>query len=234
MSRGRTDIDVRGELSALGAMSRGEKLVLAVFVSTALAWILRRPVVQQIVPFASDASIAIFAALVLFAIPLDSKNGKFALEWEEAQRLPWGVLLLFGGGFALAAGMESSHLTEWISQRLLVLRGLPEPVVVFCTCLLMAALTEFTSNTATTITMLPVLAAAARAMGISATTLMIPATLAASCAFMLPVATPPNAIVFGSGRIKLAKMFTTGLWLEGIGAVLITLLVCTLGKLLFP
>jgi solute carrier family 13 (sodium-dependent dicarboxylate transporter), member 2/3/5 len=234
VSKEKVSIDVRGELAELGPMSRGEKIVLAVFVLTALAWIVRRPLISKVLPLATDTTIAIAAAVLLFAIPVDLKKREFALDWKQTKRLPWGVLLLFGGGFALAAGMESSGLTAWISNQLLVLRGLPEFVVVFLTCLLMAGLTELTSNTATTITMLPVLAAAAKAMGINAMTLMIPATMAASCAFMLPVATPPNAIVFGSGRIKLAKMFKTGLWLEGIGAVLITLLVCSLGKFVFP
>jgi sodium-dependent dicarboxylate transporter 2/3/5 len=140
---------------------------------------------------------------------------------------------LFGGGFALAAAMEKSGLSAWLGDRLTVLSALPTPLVIAVTCAFMAALTELTSNTATTITMLPVLAATARGMGIDPLTLMVPATMAASCAFMLPVATPPNAIVFASGKVPLSKMFRSGIWMELVGVLLITLLMCTLGRWVF-
>ncbi|MBN2497057.1 MAG: DASS family sodium-coupled anion symporter [Deltaproteobacteria bacterium] len=230
---GRIPVDLDAEIEALGPVTRGEWTVLAVFGLCAAAWILRRPLIGPLLPFVSDATIAMLAGLLLFVLPVDVRRGRFALDWPQALQLPWGVLLLFGGGFALAAGMEQSGLAAWLSQRLLVLAGLPVPLVVLATCLLMAGLTELTSNTATTIAMLPILAPAAKAMGIPPLTLMVPAAMAASCAFMLPAATPPNAIVFGTGRVRLAQMFRCGLALELVGAVLITLLVCTLSGWVF-
>ncbi len=226
--KGKQKVDFKAEAQSLGPMNRGEKIVLTVFLLTAMAWILRRPVLAEWLPALNDTHIAIAAALVLFAIPVDWQRRHFAMDWQQAQRLPWGVLLLFGGGFALAGGMESSGLTAWMSGQLLFLEGWPLPVIVFATTVLMIVLTELTSNTATTITMLPVLASVAAALDVPPLLLMIPATMAASCAFMLPAATPPNAIVFGTGRVSLAKMFRTGLWLNVIAALLISILACTL------
>jgi sodium-dependent dicarboxylate transporter 2/3/5 len=226
-------LDLRAELSALGPMSRGEKIALAVFLLTAAAWILRKPVLSLVFPGVTDATVAMTGALILFVIPVHWKEKKFAMDWKQAVKLPWGILLLFGGGFALAAAMEKSGLSAWLGDRLTVLSALPTPLVIAVTCAFMAALTELTSNTATTITMLPVLAATARGMGIDPLTLMVPATMAASCAFMLPVATPPNAIVFASGKVPLSKMFRSGIWMELVGVLLITLLMCTLGRWVF-
>jgi sodium-dependent dicarboxylate transporter 2/3/5 len=226
-------LDLKEEIRALGPMNRGEWIVLCVFALTALCWILRRPVLSQVFPQIADATIAMAGALLLFVIPVDWEKKEFAMDFKQALKLPWGILLLFGGGFALADAMESSGLSGWLGTQLEVLKVLPTPLVVLLICAFMAALTELTSNTATTITMLPILAATSKGMGIEPLQLMIPATMAASCAFMLPVATPPNAIVYASGRVKLAKMFTTGIWMNIMGILLVTLLGCTLVPWLF-
>jgi sodium-dependent dicarboxylate transporter 2/3/5 len=181
----------------------------------------------------TDTNIAMAAGLLLFVIPVDWKKREFAMDWKQATRLPWGVLLLFGGGFAIAAGMDHSGLSVWLSGKLSVFSGLPTVVVILVVCAFMAFLTELTSNTAAVTTMLPVLAATSTAMGVHPLTLMVPATIAASCAFMLPVATPPNAIVFSSGKVSLPKMFRTGIWMNLIGILLTTLFVCTLGRFVF-
>jgi sodium-dependent dicarboxylate transporter 2/3/5 len=221
-------LDLKQEIAALGPMNRGEWIVLSVFALTALSWILRRPVLSLVVPEIADATIAMTGALLLFVIPVDWGKKEFAMDFRQALKLPWGILLLFGGGFALADAMEASGLSGWLGTQLEVLKVLPTPLVVLLICAFMAALTELTSNTATTITMLPILAATSKAMGIEPLQLMIPATMAASCAFMLPVATPPNAIVYASGRVKLSKMFTTGIWMNLMGIVLVTIVACTL------
>jgi sodium-dependent dicarboxylate transporter 2/3/5 len=231
--KGGGSLDLKQEIEALGPMNRGEWIVLLVFALTALGWILRRPVLSQVFPQIADATIAMTGALLLFVIPVDWGKKQFAMDFKQALKLPWGILLLFGGGFALADAMESSGLSGWLGAQLTVLSGLPVWLVILVVCAFMAALTELTSNTATTITMLPILAATSKGMGIEPLQLMIPATMAASCAFMLPVATPPNAIVYASGRVKLSKMFTTGIWMNLMGILLVTLLCCTLVPWLF-
>jgi sodium-dependent dicarboxylate transporter 2/3/5 len=231
--KGGGSLDLKQEIEALGPMNRGEWIVLLVFALTALGWILRRPVLSQVFPQIADATIAMTGALLLFVIPVDWGKKQFAMDFKQALKLPWGILLLFGGGFALADAMEASGLSGWLGAQLTVLSGLPVWLVILVVCAFMAALTELTSNTATTITMLPILAATSKGMGIEPLQLMIPATMAASCAFMLPVATPPNAIVYASGRVKLSKMFTTGIWMNLMGILLVTLLCCTLVRWVF-
>ncbi|NOZ87547.1 MAG: SLC13/DASS family transporter [Deltaproteobacteria bacterium] len=229
----REKVDLSAELGSLGPMSRGEWSVLVVFGLVALGWILRKPVLSKLAPGISDAGLAMAGALVLFIIPADKQFKEFILDWKQASHLPWGVLILFGGGFALAAAMHQSGLSAWLGNKLSVLKGMPLPLTVFIVAAFMAALTELTSNTATTMTMLPILAAVALGTGKNPLLLMVPATMAASCAFMLPVATPPNAIVFGSGKIRLAEMFKIGLWMEIMGVILITLLVTVAGNVVF-
>jgi len=223
-------IDLGPEIRALGSMSRGEVIALAVFGLTALLWIIRLPVISKIFPMVTDASIAMTAALLLFIIPVDWKKKQFAMDWEQVKRLPWGILMLFGGGFAIAMGMKSSGLSAWLSSKLVVFADLPIPLLVLFICAFMAALTELTSNTAAVLTMLPVLAATGKAMGINPLVLIVPATIASSCAFMLPVATPPNAIVFSSGQVSLKQMFKIGFWMNLVGIGLVTLMMCTLGR----
>jgi sodium-dependent dicarboxylate transporter 2/3/5 len=170
------------------------------------------------------------AALLLFAIPLRGAPRRFALDWETARRVQWGVLLLFGGGLALAGAFEASGLTTWIGARLTGLRGLPAPVIVGITATLFVFLTELTSNTATAALGMPVLAGAASGLGVPAVQLMLTAALSASMAFMLPVATPPNAIVFGSGTLRIGHMARVGILLN-LAAILVITVVVSFGFL---
>lgn len=227
---------MRALLERMGRPARGEKLVMAVFALAALGWVLHGPVTGWLnagrpaddrFVGVHDAVIAIGAALVLFLLPAgrgggDGTERQRVLDWETAERIPWGVLLLFGGGLSLASAFGATGLDVWLGG---VLSGMgsPSPVVVLLgVTALIVFMTELTSNTATTSTMLPVLAAAADGMGIDARPLVIAAALSASCAFMLPVATPPNAIVFGSGRLTIRQMATAGLWMNLLSIGVIT------------
>lgn len=218
----------------LGKLTGAERFVLAVFALTALAWIFRAPKLiggvripglTDVLPGLSDPAIAIAAALMLFAVPLTRAKHRVALDWESAKRVPWGILLLFGGGLALAAVFESSGLTVWLGARLVSLRGLPFPVVVLATAGLFVLLTELTSNSATTALGMPLVAGAAQGLGFAALPLMATAALAASMAFMLPVATPPNAIMFGSGAISPAQMARAGIGLNIVAVAIISVVV---------
>jgi sodium-dependent dicarboxylate transporter 2/3/5 len=227
---------IRDELHKLGPMSRGEKTVLAVFLLTAVLWMTREPLTQwrwllawfPTIANLSDAGIAVSAALLLFAIPVNAKRRVFALDWRTAQRLPWGALLLFGGGLSLAAAFRSSGLDVWISGPARLLAGQHVAILVGVVVILIVFFTELSSNTATTATFLPVLSGVALGVGVHPTLLVVPATLAASCAFMMPVATPPNAIVFGSGHVRIAQMVRAGLVLNIISIVLINIAAHTL------
>ena len=218
----------------LGAMSRGEKVVLAVFLLAAVAWITRPVLVQieigDLYPLAglSDPVIAMVAALVLFVVPVDVKRRVFVMNWETAVKLPWGILLLFGGGLSLAAAIRVNGVGEYIGHQLGILAGIPTVLLVMAVIALVIFLTELTSNTATTATFIPILAALAVVFDLHPFMLIVPAAIAASCAFMLPVATPPNAIVFGSGQVTIQQMIRAGLWLNLIGVALITVLAYTM------
>jgi sodium-dependent dicarboxylate transporter 2/3/5 len=228
---------IERDLKELGAVKLGEKLTLAVFLLVALAWIFRRNIdlgifvlpgwsnMLGISQYVHDSTVAVFGAILLFLLPVDFKKRVFVLNWEWALRIPWGIILLFGGGFALAAGFQTSGLAQWIGERLSFLCGVPTIIMILCICLLLTFLTEVTSNTATTTMMMPVLGALAAATCIHPFLLMIPAAMSASCAFMLPVATPPNAIIFGSGYLRIPDMVRVGFFLNIIGAIIITLLV---------
>ena len=161
--------------------------------------------------------------MALFAIPVDLRRGEFALDWNWAKRIPWGILILFGGGLALARAFTSTGLVEWLGGKLVLLDGIPPLFVVLAIALMLTFLTEVTSNTGTTAIMLPILGGAALALGVHPLLLMIPATISASCAFMLPVATPPNAIVFDGGHVTVPQMARAGILLNLIGVVLVTL-----------
>ena len=226
------------EADALGPMSTHERRVGIVFGATALAWMLREPItslgwVAQHAPALTrltDAGVAMSAAVVLFALPAGGASGRRMLGWEEAARLPWGVLLLFGGGLSLARAVRESGLDEWLGAPVAGLGDVPLVVVLLVVVALIVFLTELTSNTATCATFLPVLAAAAVALDREPLLLVVPAALAASCAFMMPVATPPNAIVFGSGHVEMRQMVRAGVWLNLV-AILVLVLV---GVLLVP
>ncbi len=224
---------VREELAELGPMNRGEQVVLAVFSATALAWVFRDPVTHWLggsAPFlgnVTDAGIAMAGALLLFAIPVDLRRGQSAMDWQTAERLPWSVLLLFGGGLALAGALQKNGVDLWLGQQLLLLGSLPPWLLVVGVIAVMVFLTELTSNTAVTATFLPVLGGVAGALGVEPLMLLVPAALAATCAFMLPVATPPNAIVFGSGFVTIGQMVRAGLVLNVISIVLLSLFAFT-------
>ena len=217
----------------LGAMSRGEMVVLVVFLLAALSWITRpllvRVQVGDLHPLAglSDPVIAMVAALALFVVPLDVKRRVFVMNWDTAVKLPWGILLLFGGGLSLAAAIRTNGVGEYIGHQLAFLSGIPTLLLVMAVIALVIFLTELTSNTATTATFIPILAALSPVFDLHPYMLIVPAAIAASCAFMLPVATPPNAIVFGSGHVTIQQMIRAGLSLNLLGVVLITLLAYT-------
>ena len=235
------------EIRALGTMSGAERRMLWIFVITALLWITRgdldlgtfripgwASLVEAWLPgrFAAghlhDATVAMGMALLTFLIPGERQpDGRrpALMDWDTAVQLPWGILLLFGGGFALALAFKESGLAEYFAASFArQVGGLPPFFLVIATCLLLTFLTEVTSNTATTEVLLPILAGTATAMGVHPLLLMLPATLSASCAFMLPIATPPNAIVFASGELEIRDMVRAGLILNLIGVVVIATL----------
>ena len=228
------------EKAELGKMSFEEKVIAIDFSLLALLWLTRKgmmsiPGWSSLLPNGSmldDGTVAIALALPLFLIGSRAKPGRI-MDWETAQKLPWGIVLLFGGGFALARGFVDSGLSDWLGQQMVALGNLPVVLLVLSVCLVMTFLTELTSNTATTQMALPVLASVAVAVNINPLLLMLPATLSASCAFMLPVATPPNAIIFGTERITIREMARAGLVLNLAGAIVITAMVYLLGGLAF-
>ena len=223
---------VRTERASLGPASRGEKVVGIVFALTALAWILREPKdfgafslpgIATFLPMVSDSTIAVMGALSLFVIPVAWRTRTFALDWEWASKIPWGVLLLFGGGLALARGFEQTGLAAWIGQQVEGLQGMPLIGIFIVVVTLFVFLTEMTSNTATATMGMPIMAGIASGVGADPMALMAAAALSSSMAFMMPVATPPNAIVFGSGRITIGQMMRAGWWLNIIAIVLVTI-----------
>ncbi len=229
---------IRGELEKMGPLSRPEKAVLLVFASTAALWISRAWLVDIEIggsaPLSglTDPGIAIGAALLLFAVPVSLRKGVFLLSWKKALEAPWGILLLFGGGLSLASSVRDTGVDRFIGASLLVLDEMPVPALVVGAAALLILLTEVTSNTATTATFLPILGATAAAIDVDPLLLIVPATLAASCAFMMPVATPPNAIVFGSGEITIPQMVRAGVWLNLVGLALIVFWVYVAGGLI--
>ncbi len=224
-----------GSVEALGEppgrWTPAERRVAVIFALTAAAWIGRRWIVDALgLTGVTDTTVAIGAAIALFLVPAGKKLGAL-MDWPTASKTPWHILLLFGGGFALAAGFEETGLSRWLGAWLAgVVDGWPLPLVVLAVVLFVTFLTELTSNTATATVLLPVIGGLALAMGVDVVTLMVPATLAASCAFMLPVATPPNAIVYGSGRLTMGEMARVGLWMNLGGSVLITAWMLTWGR----
>lgn len=218
----------REALLALGAVKRPEWTVLGVFAVTATLWMTRPLWVDaswgELRPFAgvTDPGIAVAAALALFVIPIGRGEERFAMSWETAVKLPWGILVLFGGGLSLAAAIRANGVGEVLGASVSGLGALPPWVVVAGAVTLMIFLTEITSNTATAATLLPIFAGLAPGLGVPPLVLVVPVAIAASCAFMLPVATPPNAVVFGSNRLTIPDMARTGWWLNLLAIVLIT------------
>jgi len=216
--------EITKQLKALGRISVEEKIVFTVFLCTAFAWITRSFFIKRFISSIDDTIIAVFFAITLFILP-SSKTGTKIINWEDAVKLPWGIVLLFGGGMALALGFETSGLAIWIGEQMSSLGFVP---LFFMLLILITAvnfLTEITSNLATTAMLLPVLVSLASAVGVHPYLLLVGATMAASCAFMLPVATPPNAVVFGSGYLKMEDMVTKGFWMNIISILLLTLFI---------
>ena len=233
------------DLADLGPISRGETYIAILFSITALLWITRGDIElgSFVIPgwsnlFAHgraihDGTVAILMAILLFVVPVDRRAGVFLMDRDWYKAVPWDIVMLFGGGFALAQGFGSSGLSAYLGEQLGFLANLPTLGMMIAVALFMTFITELTSNTATTTVMLPILAATATATGTSAELLMLPATFAASAAFMLPVATPPNAIIFASGRISIPEMARAGFLLNIISAPVIALLCWLLGPLVF-
>ncbi|AQU80465.1 SLC13 family permease [Planococcus faecalis] len=218
---------IRQQKKDLGVASYEEKAVFVVFVAVALAWISRSFVLDAFAPNLemTDAMVGLIAAMILFIIPSKNRKGDNLLDWATAVKLPWGILLLFGGGLAIAAGFTNSGLSEWIGNQLIGLQGVNVLVIVLVVAALVLFLTEITSNTATASMMFPIMASLSVALSIHPYALMVTAAVAASCAFMLPVATPPNAVVFGSGYLKISDMAKAGLALNTFGIFFVGLAV---------
>lgn len=222
----------REQLGKLGSMQRGEKAVLAIFSVTAFCWIFR-PWLASITGLPlDDTIIAMAAALLLLVLPLDRKNTRI-LTWDETRKLPWGILMLFGGGLSLAALITKSGLAAFIADQVILLGDVPFWVMILVVTAVIVFLTEVTSNTATAAGFLPLLAPVALAMSGTPLTLVIPAAIAASCAFMMPVATPPNAIVFSSGQLKIADMVKAGFALNIISVAVVSVVTLTLARWVF-
>jgi sodium-dependent dicarboxylate transporter 2/3/5 len=238
---------VNKEYKELGPMSFEEKSVLIIFSLTAILWVFRNtlnmgfisiPGWSQLLPYPTlidDATVALFMAMLMFLIPTRTKGTKYSTVMGPGviMKLPWNIVLLFGGGFALAKGFQVTGLSEFIGTKFSGLAGMPPIIMIIIICFGLTFLTELTSNTATTEMILPILASVAIAMQTNPLLLMIPATISASCAFMMPVATPPNAIVFGSGRIKISEMAKAGIFINIIGIIIITVLFYFIGTVVF-
>ncbi len=215
---------IRIELRKLGKISYQEKSVLVVFLLVALSWISSSFLLKKIIPGINDTLIAIAGAISLFIIP-SGKNKKLGIiTWKTAESIPWGILLLFGGGLALAEGFKVSGLAQWIGNQFTLFEVLPTLLLIFSIITVVNFLTEITSNVATAAMLMPVLGALALSIDVHPYLLMIAGTIAASCAFMLPVATPPNAVVFGSGFLTIPRMIKVGLWMNIISILLATLI----------
>ena len=248
---------IHNELQKLGPMSTEEKRVTTVFTMFALLLITRKERLfgedidifgwsyyldsllaslgsSQVGYMIDDGTVSIGVALTLFMIPASKQIGGRLMDWDDAMKVPWGILLLFGGGLAIAKGFTTSGLSDYVAIQLAALLGEASPlVIVISTVTFITGLTEVASNTATISLSLPMMASLSQAIGAHPFLLLIPTTLAASCAFMLPVSTPPNAIVYGSGRIPIMKMVIAGIWMDILSVILLTVFVYTLGHLAF-
>jgi sodium-dependent dicarboxylate transporter 2/3/5 len=219
---------IAAERASLGPLSRGERAVAIVFALTAAAWI-AQPLLERAVPLVTDTTIAMAGALVLFAIPIDWRRGEFVMSWQATAGLPWGVLLLFGGGLSLAGNIDGHGLAKYLGSLLDALQGAPTILVVAAVAFGILMLTELTSNTATAATFLPIAGALAISLGENPLLLLVPTALAANCSYMMPVGTPPNAIVYGSGLVPLPQMARTGMLLNILLVPLLVGLMLLLG-----
>lgn len=238
--------EIRTRLMQLGRMNRGETIVLSIWGLTALAWVFREDLVLGSVTIpgwttrllsepklVNDGTIAIVGASLLFIIPVDFRKGEFALDWEWAKRIPWEVLLLFGGGLAMAEAFRSTGLMDWAGDKFVLLEGVPPLLIILIVAALLTLSGEVTSNTATAAIAMPILGAMAPEIGVHPLLLMFPAGMAISCGFMLPAATPPNAIVFGAGRITVPQMARAGFLVDLMGVLVVTAMMYLIGVHVF-
>lgn len=235
----------KNEYKNLGPISFEERIILIDFVALAVLWIFRSDItigtfkipgwanIFSNPSYLNDGTVAITMAVLLFFIPSKNEKGKRLMDWEASKGIPWHIVLLFGGGFALASGFKESGLSMWVGSQLSWVVSIHPIMIIFVIAIMMTFLTELTSNVATVEMLLPVLAGLSVSTEINPLLFMIPATLSASMAFMLPVATPPNAIIFGTGKISIIDMARTGIVLNIIGAIVITLVTYFLGTYIF-
>ena len=211
-------------ITELGPMKREEKIVMTVFVLTAICWITRSFILEKFLPGIDDTIIAMIAGITLFTLS-SGKEDKRIIHWKEAVKMPWGIILLFGGGMALASGFEVTGLAEWFGMQMTLLDALPLLLLILIVIFSVNFITELTSNLATTAMLLPILAPIALKLDLNPYMLLVATTVAASCAFMLPVATPPNAVVFGSGYLRIPDMVRTGIFMNLISILFLTAMV---------
>ena len=212
------------QLEGLGPLTTAERRVLVVFIVTAIAWLIRKPVINEVLPGVGDSTIAIAAAMVLFLTPSGSAKDDsvtFLLDWTTGLKIPWGVILLFGGGLSMANAFSETGLAAWVGHGLTILEGVPMVVLLAAVVIITSFISEVASNTATATMMMPILAGLAIGLEVHPYALMIAGATAASVVFMLPVSTPPNSVVFGSGYITVPEMFRVGLGLKVIGLLFV-------------
>lgn len=226
--------DLARRLAALGSITRGELLVASIMCIAVFGWIFR-PLLDHLVPQLglSDAGISITCALVLFLLPVDLSRGRFALSWREASGIRWDVLILFGGGLALATAIGGTDLPVWLGIQLEGFQFLPMVLLIPLIGVAVVLLGEVASNTAMAAILLPIAGATALSMGVPVVSLALPVALFATLGFMLPVATPPNAIVFGSGAIEIGQMVRAGMLLDSVGILVVSVIALTLGQAIF-
>jgi solute carrier family 13 (sodium-dependent dicarboxylate transporter), member 2/3/5 len=237
--------DLKNELKELGKMTFEEKIVIFLFIILIILWIFRADIeIGDVIIYGwsdifknpkliNDGTIAILISILLFIIPSKTKKGSFIMDWKAAEDIPWEIILLFGGGFALANGFKESGLSAWFGEQLSFLNGVHPFVIILAISFIVTFLTELTSNTATVETFLPIMASLAITLNINPLLFMLAATISGSMAFMLPVATPPNAIVFSSKRLLISDMAKAGLFLNIVGAILLTVFVYYYGRIIF-
>jgi sodium-dependent dicarboxylate transporter 2/3/5 len=242
------DIDkdtFKEQYKLLGKGSYEQKTVFLVFIGLAFLWLFRSDIIisNLVIPgwsrlfnhpeYINDGTVAILASVLLFIIPSKNHKGERIMDWKSAKGIPWNIVLLFGGGFALASGFKESGLSVWFGHQLSFVGEYHPFLIIMVICFVMTFLTELTSNTATTEMLLPILAGLSVSVEVNPLIFMLPATLSGSMAFMLPVATPPNAIVFGSGRLKVMDMARNGLILNLLGVLVISLVTWFIGTAIF-
>lgn len=217
-------LEIERHLKSLGKMSFEEKWVAVVFGLTATAWILRSFVLVHFIPGINDTIIAIAGALILFVLPSKTKGVKL-MNWESANRLPWGILILFGGGLTIAVGFQDSGLAKWLGDQMTYMSNFHFAFILLSVLLMVNFFTEITSNVATAAVVVPILASLSQSIGVHPFALMAGASAAASCAFMLPVATPPNAIVFSADKITIDDMVKKGIWMNLLSTLILFLFI---------